>query len=109
MHHVGMSLHNRVLHLTWPYKQRWSDSLAFSPYVQQKAARGFGVAEKGHFSHKFNTRDNTFYRGPHPNPAYYGYDTMTEGDKATFMQWYKQVFQKEFCRYGVNDDVSRRR
>lgn len=34
---------------------------------------------------------------------------MTESDKATFMQWYKQVFQKEFCRYGVNDDVSRRR
>ena len=69
----------------------------------------FDDIEKGYFPHKFNTRSNKFYRGPYPDPSYYGYDTMTYSKRVTFMQRCIAVchqvldFQKELHRYSVNN------
>ncbi|XP_077961146.1 uncharacterized protein LOC144382995 [Gasterosteus aculeatus] len=93
------------------YRQRWIDSFSFLPMRLSKtpAALGFSDVEKGYFPHKFNTREHEYYVGKYPDPSYYGFDDMSDSDKARFMEWYNTVsggtfdFQKEIGRYCVND------
>ncbi|XP_037603314.1 uncharacterized protein LOC119474981 [Sebastes umbrosus] len=99
------------------YRQRWIDSFSFLPMRLAKtpAALGFEDLEKGYFPHKFNTRENEHYIGPYPAPSQYGYDTLCESEKTSFMQWYDTVrdetfdFQAEIRRYCVNDVAVLRR
>ncbi|KAL3983293.1 interferon-induced GTP-binding protein Mx [Sarotherodon galilaeus] len=99
------------------YDQRWIDSFSFLPMGLAKipSALGFQDLQKGHFPHRFNTRDNEYYVGPYPDPSFYGYERMSESGKASFMEWYQTAsqntfdFQVELRRYCVNDvDVLRK-
>ncbi|KAI3354720.1 hypothetical protein L3Q82_004502 [Scortum barcoo] len=78
-------------------------------WQKRLAALGFEDMEKGYFPHMFNTCENEYYSGSYPDPSYYGYDTMTDSEKTTFMKWYVTVredkfdFQAEIRRYCVND------
>lgn len=68
---------------------------AVSLFVQQLRGGTLWGEKKGYFSHKFITRDNE-YRSPHPKPAHYGYDTMTDEDtfKPRSSTARRQVFHK---------------
>ncbi len=71
------------------FQQCWIDSFSFLPMRLSKtpAALGFENIGKGYFPHKFNTRDNEYYVGAYPEPAFYGYDNMSDSEKVEFMRW----------------------
>lgn len=95
------------------FKQRYIDSYSFIPMRLAKttAALNLSTAEKGYFPHKFNKRENNSYIGPYPDKTCYGYDTMSDKDRAEFDEWYRGVangvfnFQKELYTYGRNDVI----
>ncbi len=52
------------------------DSLSFLPIPLSKFTNSFDLKElkKGFWPHTFNTRQNNNYKGPWPEPKYYGID-----------------------------------
>ena len=75
------------------------------------AALNLSTVEKGHFPHAFKKQENNSYRGPYPEKHDYGYDNMSDKDKAMFDTWYNEVaegvfdFQKELYKYGRNNVI----
>ena len=64
---------------------------------------------KGYFPHLFNTSENQYYVGPHPDTQFYSCDYMESGDREKFLEWYESKkdnifdFQKEIHEYCVSD------
>ncbi|XP_031153064.1 uncharacterized protein LOC116048233 [Sander lucioperca] len=103
---------SRVLLINdYAFNQRWIDSFSFLPMSLAKtpSAMGFSDMLKGFFPHAFNTRENEKYIGPYPEPALYGFDTMTETSKKSFLEWNDTVkhtqfnLRTELARYCIND------
>lgn len=100
-----------ILMFDQAYQQRWIDSFSFLPMRLSRTPEALGFVDlaKGHFPHRFNTREHENYVGKYPEPSDYGYNEMIDSDKATFMIWYNSVcggtfdFQVEIARYCVND------
>ncbi|XP_053481752.1 uncharacterized protein LOC128608210 [Ictalurus furcatus] len=95
------------------FKQRFIDSYSFIPMrlSMTSAALNLTCAEKGHFPHLFNRTENEDYVGPYPDKHFYGYETMSDKERALFDEWYVTVsgkvfdLKKELAMYGKNDVV----
>ncbi|XP_041919959.1 uncharacterized protein LOC121684091 isoform X2 [Alosa sapidissima] len=95
------------------FSQRYIDSLNFLPMKLSvlPSALGFDQEKKGHFPHFFNTTKNQNYRGPYPEPHYYGADSFMPKEREEFFEWYNSVkngvfdFRKEIAEYCKNDVV----
>jgi hypothetical protein len=74
---------------------RFIDSFNFLPMGLAKLPKAFGLdcGNKGYFPHFFNTVANQNYVGPLPDQRFYGSDTMSKEDKASFEKWYQQQQQ----------------
>ena len=90
---------------------RVSDSLNFLPMKLAALPKAFGLQElkKGWFPHHFNTKNNQNYVGPFPESSYYGYDYMSDKDRAQFLKWHEDQtgnifdFEKEMLEYCRSD------
>ena len=88
-----------------------SDSLNFLPMKLSALPKAFGLDElkKGWFPHNFNRKENQNYKGPYPDPSYYGYDYMSTKDRTQFLKWHQDQqdtifdFQKEMLEYCRSD------
>lgn len=66
---------------------------------------------KGYFPHFFNRRENWNYVGALPPPEDYGFETMKEKERRTFMEWYEEEmltnnrfnFREELLKYCKQD------
>ena len=83
------------------------DSFNFLPMGLAKLPACFGFKElkKGYFPHFFNTRANQGYKGPLPEPAFYGANTMSSAARTAFLNWHQEHasevfdFKKEILEY----------
>ncbi|XP_029021707.1 uncharacterized protein LOC114864876 [Betta splendens] len=77
--HVVMQGSKLVLFTKPHYNLKFIDSMSFLPFplASLPKALGFEDAEKGHFPHKFSSKENLIYVGPYPAPEYYGCQQMT--------------------------------
>ena len=77
---------------------RLIDSFNFLPMGLAKLPSCFGLTatEKGYFPHYFNTKDNQNYKGPFPEPRYYGPEMMSNSARSAFLAWYEQHKLEEF-------------
>jgi G:T-mismatch repair DNA endonuclease (very short patch repair protein) len=91
---------------------KFIDSLNYFPMPLKSLPKAFGLGDdfkKGYFPHLFNTKANENYVGPLPAIEYYSPDTMKEGDRNKFLEWYEEhkndVFdmQKDLVDYCVSD------
>ncbi|KAL0146560.1 hypothetical protein M9458_058191 [Cirrhinus mrigala] len=95
------------------FKQRYIDSYSFLPMKLSKlpSALNLNTNEKGFFPHHFNRLENANYVGPYPSKEHYGYQTMSNSDRAKFDEWYDSVagqvfdFKKQLGMYCRNDVV----
>ena len=63
-----------------------------------KFTKTFDLKElkKGFWPHIFNTRQNQNYKGPWPEPKYYGIDFIREEQKIEFNIFYEENKNKVF-------------
>ncbi|XP_055370497.1 uncharacterized protein LOC114869276 isoform X1 [Betta splendens] len=109
--HVVMQGSKLVLFTEPHYNLKFIDSMSFLSFLWASLpkALGFEDAEKGHFPHKFSSKENLNYVGPYPAPEYYGCQQMTPKKREDFMAWYTLVsggtfnFKAEAKRYCQND------
>ncbi|XP_058269288.1 uncharacterized protein LOC131367797 isoform X1 [Hemibagrus wyckioides] len=68
------------------FRQRYIDSLSFSPMKLSNLpkAMGFSEKKKGYFPHFWNTKEHQDYIGPYPEPELYGVDSMMPKDREDF-------------------------
>ena len=66
---------------------------------------------KGWYPH-YNTQDNLDYFGSIPDPAYYGVDEMSAGERREFIEWYdtqravlfdNRLVLETYCQYDVTE------
>ena len=87
------------------------DSLNFLPMKLSQLPKAFGLDDglaKGFFPHYFNTRPNQSYKGPYPNPEFYGHDDMSPSERSSFLEWHSEQtgtfdFEKEIVEYCRKD------
>jgi len=79
-------------------KFRVIDSLNFLTFPLSQMPKVFGLKglKKGTFPFFFNQPANWNYKGPLPEPHYYGVDTMKPKAREEFMKWYEENRENEF-------------
>lgn len=105
---MSMTIHSGV-------EIRFIDSLNFLPMALKKLPGALNLAhdlKKGQFPHFFNTSGNWNAILPTPPPPkMYGFDYMKKSDRDEFLEWYKDVkdkefdFQKEILEYTRSDVI----
>ena len=62
--------------------------VCFLPFPLRKLSAAFGLtAPKVWYPHYFNTEENLSYVGSIPDKSYYGFDEMSVGERAEFLEW----------------------
>lgn len=102
---MHMDVHNGL-------NMRILDSLNFLPMRLSQLPEAFDLKElkKGYFPHFFNKEENYHYKGPYPEPHYYGCDAMSTQEREKFLAWHTERIRQDdifdfdrdivsYCRY----------
>ena len=80
-----------------PLKMKFIDSLNFLPMPLAAFEKAFGLQAcgKGHFPHFFAKPQNYNFKGDLPPMDTYGFNTMREDVRESFIEWYNEVASSE--------------
>ncbi|XP_071104149.1 uncharacterized protein [Haliotis cracherodii] len=84
----------------------FKDSLNFLSMPLKSFPKTFGLSElsKGYFPHFFNTTVNKDYVGAYPPMDTYGPDSMSSGERETFITWYEEKVSSNAI-FNMSEDI----
>ena len=94
------------------YRARFIDSLNYFHMKLSALPKAFGLGDslkKGYFPHLFTSKETINYIGDYPAVKFYSIDTMTDAERADFLEWHAQqrgrIFnmREEMLAYTISD------